>query len=358
MVRRKRSPVVVGPDDPTLTANGGLVLVTEVDRILGVAATIDSFVGRIKIRHQGLSAGELVLSMAEFMLAGGDFMVDLDHLRDDEAGANLRAVPQPPASTTFIGLARRFDDVALGDLAQAVGALVAKAFAAYPEARRARLAAVRPTIDLDPTDIETYGPKKEGMAYNYLGQWAGRAHPAVWAEAGLVLAGELGSGRDDPRPQAPGLIATAVAALPAGLSRPRVRVDSGFFDRSVAEAALADGADFAIAAKRNPAAWRSMRAVPAGNWRPAKGMRGAEIALCDYVPGGWPEGTICSPRRSPWPRSSMGSNGYRLATGGICCGRRPRRPSLPSPSVCCPSTLPPPGAKAPSSTTGNARAAP
>jgi uncharacterized protein YbdZ (MbtH family) len=289
--------VVVGPDDPTLTPNGGLVLVAEVDRILGVVATIDSFVGRIKTRHQGLSAGELVLSMAECMLAGGDFMADLDHLRADEAGAHLRAVLQPPASTTFIALARRFDDVALGDLDEAVGALVAKAFAAYPKPRRAKIAAVRPTIDLDPTDIETYGPKKEGMAYNYLGRRVGRAHPAVWAEAGLVLAGELGSGTDDPRPQAPGLIARAVAALPPGLGRPRVRADSGFFDRSVAEAALANRADFAIAAKRNPAAWRSMRAVPAGKWRPARGMRGAEIACCDYVPGGWTAGTRTIVRR-------------------------------------------------------------
>jgi len=273
------------------------MLVAEVDRILGVAATIDSLVGRIKTRRQGLSAGELVLSMGECILGGGDFMVDLDHLRADEAGSRLRAVPQPPASTTFIALARRFDEVALGDLGDAMGSLVATAFAAYPEARRAKLAAVRPTIDLDPTDIETYGSKKEGMAYNYQGQRVGRAHPAVWAEAGLVLAAELGSGRSDPRPQAPGLITRAVAALPAGLGRPRVRMDSGFFDRSAAEAALANGADFAIAAKRNPAAWRAMRAVPAGQWRPATGMRGAEVAWCDYVPAGWREGTRTLVRR-------------------------------------------------------------
>lgn len=119
--------------------------------------------------------------MAECMLAGGDFMVDLDHLRADEAGSKLRAVPQPPASTTFIALARRFDDVALADLDDAVGALVATAFAAYPKARRSKLAAVRPTIDLDPTDIETYGSKKEGMAYNYQGQRVGRAPPSSFA---------------------------------------------------------------------------------------------------------------------------------------------------------------------------------
>lgn len=298
-IPKRRPAVVVGQDDPSLTPAAGLVLVAEVDRILGVAATIDSNVGSIKRRRQGLSAGELVLSMGETILAGGDFMADLDNqARADEAGAALRAVPSPPASTTFIALARRFDDVTIGDLGGAMGVLVGRGFAALPEARRTALASQRPTIDLDPTDIEVYGSKKEGTAYNYAGQRAGRAHPAVWAEAGVVLAADLGSGRDDPRPQAPSLIARSVAALPEGLGRPRVRADAGFFDKAVAEAAIANGCDFAIAAKRNKAVWRAARSVAAHAWRPASGMAGAEVATCPYVPGGWPEGTRTIVRRA------------------------------------------------------------
>ena len=297
-IPKRRPAVVVGQDDPSLTPAAGLVLVAEVDRILGVAATIDSYVGSIKRRRQGLSAGELVLSMAETILAGGDFMVDLDNLaRPDVAGAALRAVPSPPASTTFIALARRFDDVTIGDLGGAMGVLVRRAFAALPEARRRHLASQRPTIDLDPTDIEVYGSKKEGVAYNYAGQRAGRAHPVVWAEAGVVLAADLGSGVDDPRPQAPSLIARATAALPEGLGRPRVRADSGFFDKAVAEAAIANGCDFAIAAKRNKAVWRAARTVGAQAWKPAAGMAGAEVATCSYLPSGWPEGTRTIVRR-------------------------------------------------------------
>ena len=295
---KPRPAITVGREDPTLTPAAGLVLVAEVDRILAVAATIEACVGSIKSRRQGLSAGELVLSMAETILGGGDFMSDLDNqARPDKAGAALRAVADAPASTTFIALARRFDDVAVGDLGCAVGLLVRRAFAALPEARRVALASVRPTIDLDPTDIEVYGSKKEGVAYNYAGQRAGRAHPVVWAEAGVVLAADLGSGRDDPRPQAPDLIARAVAALPEGLGRPRVRADAGFFDRGVAEAALANGCDFAIAAKRNQAVWRAARTVGAQAWQPASGMAGAEVATCPYVPAGWPEGTRTIVRR-------------------------------------------------------------
>jgi hypothetical protein len=118
----------------------------------------------------------------------------------------------------------------------------------------------------------------------------------VWAEGGVVLAAELGSGRSDPRPQAPDLIARSVVALPDGLGRPIVRGDSGFFAKLVAEAALANGCDFAIAARRNRAVWRAERQIPEDSWKRAKEMD-AEVAECSYVPAGWPEGTRCICRR-------------------------------------------------------------
>ena len=59
--------------------------------------------------------------MAESMLAGGDFMCDLDTLRSDTAGAVLRAVPDAPAPTTFIALARRFDEFPSANTTPPVG---------------------------------------------------------------------------------------------------------------------------------------------------------------------------------------------------------------------------------------------
>ena len=43
------------------------------------------------------------MSLAETMLAGGDFLSDLDHQRKDAAGLALRAVPEVPAATAVIG---------------------------------------------------------------------------------------------------------------------------------------------------------------------------------------------------------------------------------------------------------------
>src|SRR5450759_737028 len=99
----------------------------------------------------------------------------------------------------------------------------------------------------------------------------GRPVPLVWAESGLVLTGTLLAGDQDVRPHAPALIAAAVAALPDGVGRPRLRADSGLFSAEVAGAALAAGADFAIAAARNPAVRRAIRSIPKTAWRKAKG---------------------------------------------------------------------------------------
>ena len=76
--------------------------------------------------------------------------------------------------------------------------------------------------------------------------------PLVWAEAGLVLTGTLLAGDQDVRPHAPALIAEAVGALPDGVPSPRLRADSGLFSADVAYAAVAAGADSAVAAVRKP----------------------------------------------------------------------------------------------------------
>ena len=293
-IAKRKHKVVLGGHDGRITPRAGLQLVTKLNRLLGIVTTIDTGAPSIKKRRRGLMLGGLMLAAAETMLAGGDFMCDLDNQRKDAAGLALRAVPGVPASTTFIALAKRFDAEARSHVERANAALVKKAFALLSESRRTELAQVRPTIDLDPTDTEVYGRKKEGSDYNYQGQRVYRPHPAIWAEAGWALACDFGSGRTDPRPQAKGLLERALGALPDGLLRPIVRADSGFFDHKLAEAALSQDCDYAIAVKRTDPVWRAERKIPDEAWRPAKGMD-AEVAECDYSPTGWPSGArvIC-----------------------------------------------------------------
>lgn len=264
-----------------------MVCVRETVRVLGLVDAIDGFVGPIKQRARGLSAGEFVVSVAECLLDGGDFLADLDRARDDHAGSALRTVAVPPAATTAATLAARFGPDERAGIQVAWAEAITRAVNLLPAGERQRLAE-RVTLDADPTDIEVYGAKKEGVAYNYLGQRAGRAFLVTWAELGVTLAAELFAGNEDPRPVAGDLVASAIECLPAGLAKPCVRADAGFFHGEFVRAVLDAGADVAVGVKRNTAVVRAFQAVPDDIWRPATGMHAAEVAEADYQPAGWP----------------------------------------------------------------------
>jgi len=163
---------------------------------------------------------------------------------------------------------------------------------------RAPLVLRDPTIDLDSSDIEVFGSTKQGVGWNYAGMRSGRVHLASWAQAELPLAMDLMAGNDDVRPHAGELLRRALKVLPTQVcGRPRVRADAGYFDAALAHAAVEADCDFAIAAKRNPAAWRAFSAIPDDAWQDARDMPGAQVAACDYAPAGWPEGTYTIVRR-------------------------------------------------------------
>jgi len=252
----------------------------------------------VKQRDRGLSAGQFLVSLAQAQMLGADFLTCLDRRRDDAAGEALSAVPTP-ASTTAATLAARFGAPQLAGIEEGVGELACRAMGLLPARRRAVLRAGTATIDLDGTDVECYGSHKDGIAYNYKGQRAGRPHVATWAEAGLVTAADLLAGDEDPRPGAGGLIERSVATLKAAgvTARPRVRGDVGYFAKDIAWAAVEAGCDFSLGITRNPAAWRAAAAIPDDQFTEAIGMKGAQVAVADYAPAGWPPGTACLVRR-------------------------------------------------------------
>ncbi|GAA4264233.1 IS1380 family transposase [Dactylosporangium darangshiense] len=288
----------VGAPDASLTPVSGVVAVAELVGRLGVATALDDAVGAIKQRERGLSAGQFLVAVAQAQMCGAQFWTGLDRRRADLAGEALSAVATP-ASTTAVQLAGRFGPAQVAGIEEGIGEIVGRVVGLLPAGRRAVLQAGGATIDLDGTDVECYGAKKEGIAYSYKGARAGRPHVATWAEAGLVTAADLLAWDEDPRPGAGSLIERSVAALrAAGVSvRPRVRGDVGYFAKDIAAAAVAAGCDFSLGVTRNPAVWRAVAAVPDTAWRKAKRMQGAQVAVCDYAPAGWPPGTTCVVRR-------------------------------------------------------------
>jgi hypothetical protein len=290
--------VRVGAPDASLTPVSGVVAVAELVGRLGVSAVLDDAVGVIKQRDRGLSAGQFLVAVAQAQMCGAEFWTGLDRRRADTAGEALSAVPTP-ASTTAVELAERFGRFQVAGIEEGIGEVVCRVLAVLPVVRRAVLRAGGATIDVDGTDVECYGSKKDGIAYSYKGARAGRPHVATWAEAGVVTAADLLAGDEDPRPGAGSLIERSVATLKAaGVSvRPKVRGDVGYFAKDIAQAAVEAGCDFSLGVTRNPAVWRAATAIPDSGWRTAKRMKGAQVAVCDYAPAGWPPSTACVVRR-------------------------------------------------------------
>jgi Transposase DDE domain group 1 len=297
--RRRRRQVRVGAPDRALTANAGLAAVTELCDRLGVVEELDAAVGPIKQRDRGFGAGELLTGIAAAQLAGEDFLVGLDRQRADVAGQQLAPVPGL-SSTTAAGLARRITAGQWAAVEHGVAAVTGRMLALLPAERAAALTEGPVTIDLDATDVEVYGRKKRGVAYNHQGQRVGRPHVATWAETETVLAADLGSGTDDPRASAPDLLRRALAGLPerarAG-GRVAMRADAGYFAGQLARAAHDEHVAFAIGAKRIAPLWRLLDGISEDDWTGAIDMDGAQVTVAGYRPDWWPASTSLLIRR-------------------------------------------------------------
>jgi hypothetical protein len=264
---------------------------------LGVVGVLEEHIGPVKQRDRGVSAGQLLVALAQCQLLGGHGLVALDQQRPDAAWQWLSAVPSVP-STTAASVAKRFGPEQLAGVESGNAQLLARALRMMPPTRRAALTMADPTIDMDSTDVEVYGTRKQGVAFNYKGQRAGRPHLATWAQAGVVVAADLMAGNDDVRPRAADLLDRALAALPGEVTgRPSLRADAGYFTAELAHAADDLSCDYAIAAKRNSAMWRALAAIGEHAWVDATGMPGAQVAACDYAPEGWPEDAYTIVRR-------------------------------------------------------------
>ena len=297
--RQKRQRPRVGAPDAALTPNAGLAVITELCGRLGVIEALDAAVGPVKQRDRGFGAGELLTGIAAAQLAREDFLAGLDRQRADAAGQQITPVPGL-ASTTAAGLARRLTPAQWQAVESGLAVVTGRMLSLLPARRAAALADGPVTIDLDTTDVEVYGSKKRGVAYNYQGQRVGRPHVAAWAETEIALAADLGDGTDDPRATAPGLLRRALAALPPrarASGRVAMRADAGYFAGALARAAHDEHISFAIGAKRIAPLWRLLAGLADDAWHDAIEMGNAQVAVAEYCPDWWPANTALLIRR-------------------------------------------------------------
>jgi hypothetical protein len=274
-----------------------MLAVTELVDRLDVIGRLDAAIGPIKQRRRGHTGGQLLVGIAAAQLAGEDFLVGLDRQRADTAGQQLAPVPDL-AATTAAGLARRLSAGQWHAVETGLGDAAAAAVGLLPVDRAAALCE-QVTIDLDTTDVEVYGRRKRGVAFNHQGQRVGRPHVACWADTATVLAADLLAGNEDPRRDAAELLRRALAALPTAVraGRIRLRADAGYFAGQLARAALFADIEFAIGARRIAPLWRLLDGLTEADWTDAIDMPAAQVAVADYCPNWWPAATRLLIRR-------------------------------------------------------------
>ena len=277
-------------DDASLTPFGGSAVVGELVRRLELIAALDRAIETapkigglraVKQRARGCSPGQLLVAVAESQLCGADSMLDLERLRADEAGAELRAVAEVPAASTACQLARRS-----AGLRGAEAALAACANAMDGQLGRTPDGAV--TLDFDSTGVEVYGRNKPGAGVNYLGQLAYQPLLCSWAQRGRLLATELLAGNDSTRGEEPRqLLRRALEYLPDGHGQVAARFDSGFYRVELLADCRARGVRFSISVPRSSAMWSALERIDEDAWTPADGLKDAEVAETTYTPTDW-----------------------------------------------------------------------
>jgi len=290
------------PAPEILTALGGMPLVVQTFRSLGLPASVKRHV-HVKERERGYDEATFVESFVVLNAAGGECLDDFGRLREDPGLAELigHPIPSPEAARHFLYQFHDEEKIAEakqrrepGQVAyipgenealQGLGGVNRELIAALgqrcPDQRIA-------TVDQDSTIIESR--KREALA-TYEGERGYQPMLAVWAEMNLVLADEFRDGnvpaQMDPLPVAQ----ASFAALPPTVKTFYYRGDSACHEQRLInwlrdeerEGGPRGFIGFAISARMSQALHTAIAALPKEAWQPEK--NDAEVLRdCAEVP--------------------------------------------------------------------------
>jgi hypothetical protein len=284
----RRGRIQIGECDPSLVRFAGLTVTGELSRRLRLVELIEAELsverraGPVKVRRRGASPGELVVSLAECQLVGGECFSDLERVREDHAGAGLRAA-RTPSAPAALQRAKGFRRVHCQRVERALarcGEHLDRALGRDP--------GEGVTIDLDATGIEVYG-RKGGAARSRHGSMSYAPHIAFWAQRGRALTAELVAGNREKLEgkECARIAKRAIRLLPKGHGPVTFRIDSAYYQLELLRALRAEQARFTVSVPRTDAMWKALARIPESGWQEAIDMDGAQVAETTYKPSGW-----------------------------------------------------------------------
>ncbi len=243
-------------DDPKSVASGGLLLPMSLAQRLNVEPVIDA---ALTSRGYGghCNSGAKALTMVSSLLAGGEFISDVEMLGSGETG---RVLGHATVSASRCGQWLR--QLTPGDTAgfERVNTdLISSAWHAGlgPGLGTGSVVGDRGglVLDIDSTVIQTYGNLKEGTSKrNYRGIKG--YHPLILAEAstGQVLSGRLRDGNAAPAKDAAVFLDdtfSGIAQSVAAAHETVLRGDSGFYTKDVIDTCIAHNVRFSITIRQH-----------------------------------------------------------------------------------------------------------
>ena len=280
--RVMRHPLLHLESDPRgeMTHYGGLVLAQQFVRRFGVAQRLDGALRLFK-RHAPYHESDHVLALAYTLYADGTCLEDQAVLQGSEAVRRLVGACRIPDPTTAGDFLRRFRTTQ--DLERLSGVIDAVQEAVWSKlsgkARRQRKKHEFALVDLDGHIKPLYGVQKEGADFSYNGRWS--YQPLVVSLAGsgecLKVVNQPGSAR--PSDAAAGALKEVLPRVRRHFRNALVRGDTDFDRSDIFNAAIDEGAYFAIGARVYPNRAALVEAIGKKNWQPffpraERGQRG------------------------------------------------------------------------------------
>jgi hypothetical protein len=283
----------------SVTAYGGLPLVVETMRALGVSDSVKKHLAIAKNRREHDEVA-MVESFVALMAAGGDCLDDMTVLTEDEALARLmnRRFPSPETARRF--LYAFHDDAKIAAAAKAAGSVAfipeetdaLKALARVNRDLVHALAKRRPptraTIDADATIHES---NKREAKHHYEGGRGYQPMVATWAEQDVVVADQFRDGNVGAAAEVPAFVQQAFAALPESVTDRRFRGDTAYYNLELLHWFTREGIQFTVGTRMAPDLRTRIMRFPENRWLKFQQRVDDQVDLLDNVP--W---------FPPWPK--------------------------------------------------------